>query len=100
MMPSVFWEYVLSPTRSGVLAAIDAAQRSATANSNTKSSSTVASAADARQNGIFSTLSAEQREALRQYIASVEPVRALSGGKNIYSLLFKFMYFYSYFSFT
>lgn len=67
-MPSVFWEYVLSPTRSGVLAAIDAAQRSA-----------AVTKGGAAGRDPFAALTAEQRDLLRQYVATVEAVHALSG---------------------
>ena len=69
MMPSVFWEYVLSPTRSGVLTALDCVLRDSN-NSSAKSS-------------MFDALSAQQKDALRLYIATSEPVRQLTGTVSI-----------------
>jgi hypothetical protein len=72
-MPAVFWEYVLSPTRSGVIAAIDAVQRSAGV------AQLSGSAAAAGQAGPFARLTAAQRDLLRQYLATVEALRSLTG---------------------
>ena len=72
MMPSVFWEYVLSPTRSGVLTALDCVLRDSV-NSGAKSN-------------VFDALSAQQKDALRLYIATSEPVRQLTGTVLLFSL--------------
>ena len=71
-MPKVFWEYVLSPTRSGVLTALDFLHRSGSA-------STGASGAAAASSSVFDKLSAAQRETLRHFIATAEPVKLLTG---------------------
>lgn len=70
-MPGVFWEYVLSPTRSGVLLAIDSAQRT----------TAVAAGVGGKSSGgdPFARLSAAQRDLLRQYVATVEALRSLTG---------------------
>ena len=75
MMPSVFWEYVLSPTRSGVLAALDCVLRDSV-NSSAKSN-------------VFDALTAQQKDALRLFIATSEPVRQLTGALHqVHLLLF------------
>ncbi len=70
-MPSVFWEYVLSPTRSGVLSALDCVLRD-----NSNGTSTSGSGA---KSSVFDALSAQQKDALRLYVATVEPLRQLTG---------------------
>jgi hypothetical protein len=77
MMPSVFWEYVLSPTRSGVLAAIESAVRSSSSAISAQQSTSAGKGAAAQD--IFAQLTAEQRDLLRQYLATVEPVKNLTG---------------------
>lgn len=69
MMPSVFWEYVLSPTRSGVLTALDCVLRD--------------SVSSGVKSNVFDALSAQQKDALRLYIATSEPVRQLTGTVSI-----------------
>lgn len=70
-MPAVFWEYVLSPTRSGVLTALDFVLRSAPI--------AAGSTAGTSGSAVFAQLSAAQRETLRHYLATVEPVKHLTG---------------------
>jgi hypothetical protein len=67
-MPKVFWEYVLAPTRSGVLTSLDFVLRNGTSSNSSGSA-----------NGAFSKLTASQRESLRAYLANAEPVAQLSG---------------------
>jgi len=88
-MPSVFWEYVLSPTRSGVLSALDCALRD--------SNSTSTSGSNAKRN-VFDALSAQQKDTLRLYIATVEPLRQLTGmHTNIYSFIAVLLFIYEEF---
>ncbi|KAJ1416347.1 hypothetical protein B484DRAFT_434549, partial [Ochromonadaceae sp. CCMP2298] len=61
-MTSAFWSYVHAPTRSGVIAALDFVSRDAGVH-------------------VFQQLSEEQVRELRLYLASAEPVRALSEGE-------------------
>ena len=78
MTPAVFWEYVLSPTRSGVLTALDFVLRSST----TVSANAAGAAAGAGKvvaGSVFDQLSAAQRETLRHYLATAEPVKHLTG---------------------
>jgi hypothetical protein len=81
MMPIVFWEYVLSPTRSGVLAAIENAMRafSTTTTSAQQPASSGGGVKGPAAQGVFAQLTAEQRDLLRQYLATAEPVKNLSG---------------------
>ena len=66
-----FWEYVQSPHRSGILEAIDAAMRNQSifGGNNVSTGST----------GSAWNLTGDEREVLRQYLSSCEPVQSLSG---------------------
>jgi hypothetical protein len=71
-----FWEYVYSPSRTGLLAVIDSVMRTNSINKSSKSGSVA---------GIDSALSidlldAAQREDLRLYLTSCEPISNMIGG--------------------
>jgi hypothetical protein len=70
-----FWEYVYSPSRSGMLAVIDAAIRTYKINAQGKAGSLLS--VDTVKTPI-DTLNAVQRERLRMYIVSCESVNTLS----------------------
>ena len=63
MMPKVFWEYVLSPNRSGVVTALDFILR------------------DNKKISVFQQLTAAQRDTLRLHLATSEPIQQLNGKK-------------------
>ena len=80
-MPAVFWEYVLSPTRSGVLTALDFVLRNSSASSGSASGSGSGGSGGSGGGGggVFDRLTAQQRSALRLYIATTEPIKLMTG---------------------
>lgn len=78
-MPAVFWEYVLSPTRSGVLTALDFVLRTSSSSTTTSTASSGGKVPAGGGAAVFDQLNAVQREALRHYLATAEPVKHLSG---------------------
>lgn len=73
-MPQLFWDYVHSPVRQGVLALLDLLQRSAT-----KASAGGGNLSNAPVGNVFESLSVIQRDQLLTYIAESEQISTLTG---------------------
>ena len=72
---TVFWDYVFSPSRAGVIAAMDAAARSHTVSGGPLTGPTGPTGRDGKGFGALSPL---QRDGLRVYVASCEPLAQLA----------------------
>lgn len=78
-MPSIFYEYVQSPNRAGILTSINHILRHYTHYKQPTTVVVPAPVAVSTENNPFLQLTTIQRDSLRTYISTIETVKTLSG---------------------